>query len=60
VLLQLGRNLVGEVRSGIIHRPQDAQNCQGWVESHPNSPNGAEQVAQAFQSVVFALDGDEQ
>jgi hypothetical protein len=25
-----------------------------------NSPKGAEQVAQAFQSVIFALDGDEQ
>jgi hypothetical protein len=53
-------DLAGELRAGVVHRQQESRDAQLGVEGPSNALGVAEQLAEALEGVVLALDGDDQ
>ena len=60
VLAHLFGDLLREAGAAVVHRQQDRGEAQPRVEVLLDHPHGAEQLAEALERVVLALDRDEQ
>ncbi len=59
VAADLVRDLGGEVGAGVEHREHDARDREVRVEVVADEVDGGDQLRQALQRVVLALDGDQ-
>ena len=60
VLAHLFGDLLREARAAVVHGQQDRGEAQPRVEVLLDHPDRAEQLAEALERVVLALDRDEQ
>lgn len=56
---EIGSDLARESRSLVIHSEDDALDGEGRIERSANTHQGIEQLGNAFESKVFALDGNQ-
>ena len=52
-------DLVGQTKSAIVHRQQETLDFEARIHARLHYLNGVEQLADAFQSEVLALDWDD-
>ena len=52
-------HLVGELRAGVVHDADDDRHLERRVEVLLHEPDVAQELAQALEGVVLALDGHE-
>lgn len=56
---KIGRNLAGKRGALVVHRQDDAFDFEFRIQIAANTHEGVEKLGNAFESQVFALDGDE-
>jgi hypothetical protein len=59
MLAHLAGDLVGELGAAVVHRQQDRRDVQARVEVGAHEVDVAQQLAEALQRVVLALDRDQ-
>ena len=59
VLRGLVRHLLREIEPRVVHREKDAIDREGWVEVSLHEFHGIEELRQALERVVLALDRNE-
>ena len=59
MVANLGCDIGGQVRSGVVHGQDDPLDRQRWIEVVPNEIQSRGQLRKAFESVVLALRRDQ-